>query len=102
MGTYEEKLCIVDYSESGRVGDASTKFAQVATTIPNMSGQPAVIVDSIFCPSDFDHDGFVTGDDFDGYVAAFELGLSSADFNGDNFADFFDYDAFVTAFEAGC
>jgi len=54
------------------------------------------------CPADYDHDGFVTGDDFDAYVADFEAGNIAADFNGDGFVTGDDFDAFVTAFEAGC
>ncbi len=54
------------------------------------------------CPSDFDHDGFVTGEDFDAYVAAFEAGTLNADFDGDGFVTGEDFDAYVAAFEAGC
>jgi len=54
------------------------------------------------CPADFNRDGFVTGEDFDGYVAAFEAGTTDADFNGDGFVNADDFDAFVDAFEAGC
>lgn len=54
------------------------------------------------CPPDFDADGFVTGDDFDAYVLAFEAGNSVADFDGDGFVTGDDFDAFVVAFEAGC
>lgn len=54
------------------------------------------------CPSDFDGDGFVTGEDFDVFVAAFEAGTPNADFDGDGFVTGEDFDAFVAAFEAGC
>jgi len=54
------------------------------------------------CPSDLNQDGFVTGDDFDAYVEAFELGDAAADFNGDTFVTGDDFDAYVLAFEAGC
>lgn len=54
------------------------------------------------CPSDFNLDGFVTGDDFDEYVAAFELGSASADFNQDGFVTGDDFDGYVLAFETGC
>lgn len=54
------------------------------------------------CPSDFNNDGFVTGDDFDLFVDAFVLGNDEADVNGDGFVTADDYDAFVIAFEAGC
>ncbi len=54
------------------------------------------------CPSDFDHDGFVTGDDFDKYVVAFEQGDDTADFDFDGFVTGDDFDSYVLAFEAGC
>ena len=54
------------------------------------------------CQGDINCDGFVNGDDFDGYVAAFEAGTTDADFNGDGFVTGDDFDAFVDAFEAGC
>jgi hypothetical protein len=54
------------------------------------------------CPADFDGDGFVTGIDFDLYVAAFEAGEMSADFDGDGFVTGIDFDLYVGAFEAGC
>ncbi len=57
---------------------------------------------TLYCPSDFDHDHFVTGDDFDAYVTAFELGSISSDFDHDGFVTGDDFDAYVAAFEAGC
>jgi hypothetical protein len=54
------------------------------------------------CAADFDCDGFITFEDFDNFVNAFEVGLASADFTGDGFLTFEDFDAFVAAFEAGC
>jgi hypothetical protein len=54
------------------------------------------------CPADFDGDGFVTGIDYDLYVAAFEAGEMSADFDGDGFITGIDFDLYVSAFEAGC
>ncbi len=59
------------------------------------------------CPSacsaaDFDADGFITGDDFDGYVTAFELGEPVSDFDGDGFVTGDDFDAFLLQFQAGC
>jgi hypothetical protein len=52
--------------------------------------------------ADFNGDGFLTFEDFDAFVGAFEAGDSSADFNGDGFLTFEDFDAFVAAFEGGC
>lgn len=54
------------------------------------------------CTADFDGDGFVTGLDFDLYVAAFENGDTNADFDGDGFITGVDFDLYVQAFEAGC
>lgn len=54
------------------------------------------------CRADFDGDAFVTGDDFDGYVTAFEAGEGPADFDGDGFVTGDDFDRYVLAFERGC
>ena len=54
------------------------------------------------CAADFGGDGFLTFEDFDAFVAAFEAGTTSADFDGDGFLTFEDFDSFVAAFEAGC
>ncbi len=54
------------------------------------------------CAADFDCNGFVTGDDFDQYVAAFELGTPAADFDGNGFVNGDDFDAYVVAFGEGC
>jgi hypothetical protein len=62
----------------------------------------AVKGDEIPCPSDFNADGFLTFEDFDAFVNAFEIGEFSADFNLDDFLTFEDFDDYVTAFEAGC
>ncbi len=54
------------------------------------------------CRADVNGDGFVTGDDFDAYVLAFEAGDASADFDGDSFVTGDDFDAYVVEFEVGC
>lgn len=54
------------------------------------------------CPSDYDRDGFVTGEDFDSFVAAFEAGDLAADFDGNGFVTGEDFDDFVARFVAGC
>jgi hypothetical protein len=54
------------------------------------------------CPADFNNDGFLTFEDFDAFVVAFEAGEARSDFNNDGFLTFEDFDAFVAAFEAGC
>ena len=45
---------------------------------------------------------FVTGDDFDLYVAAFEGGTVNSDFDKNGFVNGDDFDGYVIAFEAGC
>lgn len=57
---------------------------------------------AVACPADFDGDGFVTGDDFDQYVATFEAGDIASDFDHDGFVTGDDFDAYVAVFEAGC
>lgn len=54
------------------------------------------------CPSDFDGDGFVTGDDFDSFVDEFQAGKAAADFDSDGFVTGDDFDAYVEAFQLGC
>jgi len=66
------------------------------------AGQSVYTFSIDFCPSDVNQDGFVSGDDFDIFVAAFEAGDPSADYNGDTFVSGDDFDAFTLDFEAGC
>ncbi len=54
------------------------------------------------CPADFNHDGFVTGDDFDSFSLAFIAGDLSADFDHNGFVTGDDFDAYAAAFENGC
>ena len=54
------------------------------------------------CSADFNSDGFITFEDFDAFVSAFEQGLPTSDSNGDGCLDFTDFDDFVTALESGC
>lgn len=54
------------------------------------------------CPADFNLDGFVNGDDYDAFAAAFEAGDSSADLSADGFVNGDDYDYFAGHFESGC
>ncbi len=56
----------------------------------------------VHCFADVIADGFVTGEDFDAFVEAFELGDPGADLNGDSFVTGDDFDAFLSAFESGC
>ncbi len=71
----------------------------------NGSGSPPAEPAPVVTPCtkiDFNHDGFVTGDDFDAYVAAFEAGAMTSDFDSDGFVTGDDFDGYVAAFEAGC
>lgn len=52
-------------------------------------------------PADFNCDGFITGEDYDLYVQAFEAGDTRADFDGDGFITGADFDQYVAAFEGG-
>jgi hypothetical protein len=60
------------------------------------------VVTRVACASDFDADGFVTGDDFDAFVLDFLTGSPTTDFNADGFVTGDDFDAFVSAFVVGC
>lgn len=60
------------------------------------------MVTGVACPADFDGDGFVTGEDFDAFLAAFEVGSVAADFDGDGFVAGEDFTGYVDAFETGC
>jgi len=54
------------------------------------------------CFSDFDLNGFVNGDDFDAFVAAFDVGDCTADLDNNGFVNGDDFDAYTDAFAAGC
>lgn len=54
------------------------------------------------CPSDFDQNHFVNGDDFDQFVVAFEAGDIGADFDMNGFVNGDDFDQFIVAFVNGC
>ncbi len=102
-GIYELPSGLLLYTHSTDVstfnpGDGSTNLLYGITGSSMQFIHPVTFI----CPSDFDADGFVTGDDFDAYVAEFELGDLSADFDGDGFVTGDDFDAFVVAFENGC
>ena len=86
-------------------GYASGDSPESSLDMDEMNVELAEYIDGLYtggCHADFDGDGFLTFEDFDGFVTAFEAGGSSADFDGDGFLTFEDFDAFVAAFEAGC
>ncbi len=75
----------------------------IASDAPDQPSRVVLLTGVVVgCPADFDGDGFVTGEDFDAYVAAFEAGDLIADFDHDSFVTGEDFDAFVAAFESGC
>ncbi len=54
------------------------------------------------CRADFNNDGFVTGEDFDGFTDAFVAGTFAADFDGNGFVNGNDFDGFALSFVGGC
>ncbi|MDX2118406.1 MAG: hypothetical protein SFY96_09515 [Planctomycetota bacterium] len=82
-------------------GSYTVRFSNTCNGTPTVVDSLGATV-TVTCRADFNNDGFIVFEDFDGFVSAYELGLSSADFNGDGFIDFIDFDAFVAAFEYGC
>src|SRR5262249_47552995 len=62
----------------------------------------ATVSNTSICASDFNQDGFVTGDDFDEFSAAFDAGDPSADVNHDGFTTGDDFDYFAQRFDVGC
>ncbi|MFO0835262.1 MAG: zinc-dependent metalloprotease family protein [Phycisphaerales bacterium] len=54
------------------------------------------------CPADFNHDGFVNGNDYDDFAALFDVADPGADFNHDGFVNGNDYDEFADHFDVGC
>ncbi len=54
------------------------------------------------CPADFNHDGFVNGDDYDAFAEVFDIADPAADLNHDGFVNGDDYDLFAEHFDAGC
>ena len=54
------------------------------------------------CLADFNHDGFVNGDDYDAFAEMFDMADSAADINHDGFVNGDDYDLFAEHFDVGC
>jgi len=54
------------------------------------------------CPGDFNHDGYVNGNDYDYFANYFDAGDQAADINSDGYVNGNDYDYFASHFEAGC
>jgi hypothetical protein len=103
-GANTETLTIVPCP--GFFDDWPTGFNYLQCRIQNACGstfsEQAYILVKNCCTADFNQDGFLTFEDFDAFVAAFEAGDANSDFDGDGFLTFEDFDAYVAAFEAGC
>ncbi len=82
------------------LGDSGSYDVVVTNTCGQDTSDPATL--AVFCPSDFDMNGFVNGEDFDQFVFLFEQGDPGADFDENTFVNGDDFDQFVFYFEAGC
>lgn len=83
-------------------GGPVERNAQGALIVQNLNANETGLGLLSSCRADFNKDGFLTFEDFDAFVGAFEGGQTSSDTNGDGFIDCADFDDFVNAFEAGC
>jgi subtilisin family serine protease len=54
------------------------------------------------CLADFNHDGFVNGNDYDEFAVLFDAADPAADLNNDGFVNGNDYDLFAEHFDVGC
>ena len=64
----------VEFFEATDTAGLIVSYSGGGLTKQTIPASALVHVPPVLCPSDFDGDGFVTGDDFDAYVAAFEAG----------------------------
>jgi len=71
-------------------------------TLESQIGPGPSFVRNFACPADFDRNGFVNGEDFDAFVAAFAAGDPDADIDANSFVTGEDFDLFVDRFAAGC
>jgi hypothetical protein len=102
------------FNSPGLFSGVTTRVLTLLAADPSLAGQYDCVITNacgqtisapvrVFCPADFNGDGFLDFFDYDDFVLAFETGGGlEADFNRDGFVDFFDYDDFVRAFETGC
>lgn len=101
------------FNIAGLFAGVTTRTLTLLAVDPSLTGTyDCVLSDScgntesssteVYCPADFDQDGFISGPDFDAFVEAFEAGDVAADFDSDGFITGVDFDLYVQAFEAGC
>ncbi|MBL8762591.1 MAG: hypothetical protein JNL50_14950 [Phycisphaerae bacterium] len=88
--------------ENAIVGGVVTVTATRASTLDTSEFSACATISAGSCPADFNHDGFVNGNDYDAFASLFDAGDLGADFNGDGFVNGNDYDEFAGAFDAGC
>lgn len=91
------------YARIGTTGPATIKSLRLANNRA-AGGNDGIAIDHVAiinCAVDYNNDGFLTFEDFDAYVLAFEAGQLRADLNNDGFLTFEDFDGFVAIFEAG-
>lgn len=100
----EEPQYFAQISEARSINDRG-QFIAIGSNghFPNdLSRRGLLLTPIVQCAVDFDGDGFLTGQDFDLFVQAFEYGDPSADFDQNGFISGPDFDLYVVAFEAGC
>lgn len=85
---------------SAQLADAGEYSVTVTGTCGTVTTLGAQL--RVECLSDFDHNSFVNGQDFDQFVTMFELGDESADVDRNGFVNGEDFDVFVIKFEEGC
>jgi len=87
-------LSLPSDAPNGRTLDGDT----INNTLPSgdgVSGGDLALTFTIENPADFNRDGFVTFEDADAFVVAFESGESAADLNADAMLTFEDFDTFA-------
>lgn len=82
------------------LSDSATYDCVISDSCGAVPSGAATLV--VYCPADYNRDGFVDGIDSDQFNNDFEAGNMAADYNGDGFVDGIDYDRFNNDFEAGC
>jgi len=93
-----------DYMSNQVIGGLPSGTGNLATSnlvnFSTIAGNQYVTVNT--CPSDFNGDGFPSGEDFDAFVLLFEAGDPASDFDRNCFPNGEDFDAFVNFFVDGC
>ncbi len=95
---------IVDYYDAAVDINDSGQVLVIGPPSGGSNGQNSIHRLTPLCDADFNGDGFMSGADFDEFVAAFEAGDGAADYNEDTFVNGIDFDEYVAAFidATGC